>query len=884
MALTTFNVTARIFDQDGAPIEGAVITVRLTVTDRTASGTFTPTDQTFYTDDDGTVVMPLVPNSAGLNGTRYLISAVHPVSGALIYDEKPFTVLSADAYLDTLFGDSPVATEAYVASSLDTFQGYHADLLPLAADMAALAQIVAQITALASVDEDDLAVVAAMSASVTALAAITDDLQALADNSANITALAGQTEDLAALYAIAADITALAGAANGINALSMLAQEISALGNLTAEIAGVADISLEIVGVYQARVQIAVLGQIVDEIAALGPLAADIALLAENIEAIQNVTVALGAIQDEDFTANGIMVRTGLGLYGTITDNSGNWNAAFGWGNHASAGYVLSSAIGVTVQGYSAELAATTAAFTTTLKTKLDAIEAGATADMTAAEILAFLLTVDGAGSNLDADTIDGTQLSSIVTNYQAYADAAVASAVGMAPGALDTLEEIAASLGDDDDFAGTMIAALAGKQAFSTILTNFAALTVGANKLFYGNGTNTFGSTDFTAFARTILDDADGPAVRATIGAGTVSSVALTLPTGLSVSGSPVTTTGTIAVTFTAGYSIPTDASQGNWNTAFGWGNHGSAGYLLPSAIGVTIQGYSAVLAATTASFLTAHATKLGLISVTGGVDLDAINTRVASLDAAVILKGSWDASVGTFPGAGSAQAGESWIVSVGGTVGGTEFTANDRIIAITDNASTTVYAGNWHKADYTDQDVAVVINAATAKTTPVDADLVGLVDSAASNILKKLSWANIKAALKTYFDTLYLSSSAIGTTVQAYDVDTLKADVADVLTAGFANTDFNAGTKSSGTFTPDEALGNQQYATNGGAHTLAPPANSCSMTIHYTNNGSAGAITTSGFTVVDGDAFTTTNAHKFICFITKTNSQSVLTVKAMQ
>jgi len=37
------------------------------------------------------------------------------------------------------------------------------------------------------------------------------------------------------------------------------------------------------------------------------------------------------------------------------------------------------------------------------------------------------------------------------------------------------------------------------------------------------------------------------------------------------------------------------------------------------------------------------------------------------------------------------------------------------------------------------------------------VDADTVGLIDSADSNGLKKLSWANIKATLKAYFDTLY-------------------------------------------------------------------------------------------------------------------------------
>lgn len=48
-------------------------------------------------------------------------------------------------------------------------------------------------------------------------------------------------------------------------------------------------------------------------------------------------------------------------------------------------------------------------------------------------------------------------------------------------------------------------------------------------------------------------------------------------------------------------------------------------------------------------------------------------------------------------------------------------------------------------------------LIDSATAKATPVDADYLGLMDSAASNVLKKLSWANVKATLKTYFDTLY-------------------------------------------------------------------------------------------------------------------------------
>lgn len=46
---------------------------------------------------------------------------------------------------------------------------------------------------------------------------------------------------------------------------------------------------------------------------------------------------------------------------------------------------------------------------------------------------------------------------------------------------------------------------------------------------------------------------------------------------------------------------------------------------------------------------------------------------------------------------------------------------------------------------------------NGLTAKTTPVDADTLNLSDSADSNKSKKLSLANLKATLKSYFDGLY-------------------------------------------------------------------------------------------------------------------------------
>lgn len=147
----------------------------------------------------------------------------------------------------------------------------------------------------------------------------------------------------------------------------------------------------------------------------------------------------------------------------------------------------------------------------------------------------------------------------------------------------------------------------------------------------------------------------------------------------------------------------------------------------------------------------------------------------------------------------------------------------------------------------------------------------------------------ADITGVAATAFGTSLVeaANAAAGRTVmdaEQADADILKADTADVLTAGFAATIHAAGTKSSGTYTPDESDGNLQSATNGGAHTLAPPANDTTIIIQYTNNASAGAITTSGFTAVDGDTISTDDGDDFLFYITNFGSFSHLNVKALQ
>lgn len=173
---------------------------------------------------------------------------------------------------------------------------------------------------------------------------------------------------------------------------------------------------------------------------------------------------------------------------------------------------------------------------------------------------------------------------------------------------------------------------------------------------------------------------------------------------------------------------------------------------------------------------------------------------------------RGSFDASGGAYPssgGSGTAGAilkGDIWTISVAGTLptgqvveigdvvralidtpGNTqanwgitqnnigyvaENSANKTNTVAGNEASTTLYLSVKGYYDYlvglvwlTAQLFGTWISGLVSKATPVDADIIPLMDSADTNKTKGLSWANFKATLKTYFDTLYAPASQLDT-----------------------------------------------------------------------------------------------------------------------
>lgn len=69
-----------------------------------------------------------------------------------------------------------------------------------------------------------------------------------------------------------------------------------------------------------------------------------------------------------------------------------------------------------------------------------------------------------------------------------------------------------------------TVGAALANAQPIDATLTALAGVSTSANKLIYATGADLFATADLSAFARTLIDDADAAAARATLGLATSS------------------------------------------------------------------------------------------------------------------------------------------------------------------------------------------------------------------------------------------------------------------------------------------------------------------------------------------------------------------------
>ena len=209
----------------------------------------------------------------------------------------------------------------------------------------------------------------------------------------------------------------------------------------------------------------------------------------------------------------------------------------------------------------------------------------------------------------------------------------------------------------------------------------------------------------------------------------------------------------------------------------------------------------------------LSADGTKIDFISVTQAVNLDEMEADLAALANGMVYKGDWAANSGSFPGSGVAQTGWFYYVTVAGTVNSVSFNVGDNIVAITDNASSTTFAGNWSKHDNTAavQSVVGLIGAIT-KTSLLTAlnvedgadvtDTTNVTDAGAVMDSEVTNLAQVKA-----FDSTDYATSTQGTT----------ADNAIPKTGGTMTGTLNVPTVDFGDWTITESGGSMYFAYQG-------------------------------------------------------------------
>jgi hypothetical protein len=283
-------------------------------------------------------------------------------------------------------------------------------------------------------------------------------------------------------------------------------------------------------------------------------------------------------------------------------------------------------------------------------------------------------------------------------------------------------------------------------------------------------------------------------------LGGGSVTSVAMTVPTGLTVTGSPITTSGTLAVTLTAGYSIPTTASQTNWDTAFTDRNKWDGG-----ATGLTAATGRTSLGATTVG---GNLFTLSNPSAVTFLRVNADNT-VSTLDAAAFRTAINAQVSGSYL---TAEVDTLATVTGRGATTGTALTLTNATNATSSSTGALVITGG------------LAVNANVyVKGTFLDANSAGTIISARDTIQAVVATTTSTAvdtwAAATYRAVKYLVQITQGTNYQFSEIVVVHNGTTTQMTE-YAVVETNGAL---GTFTADVSAGNARLLVTMGTATSA-------------------------------------------------------------
>jgi uncharacterized protein YfkK (UPF0435 family) len=224
-----------------------------------------------------------------------------------------------------------------------------------------------------------------------------------------------------------------------------------------------------------------------------------------------------------------------------------------------------------------------------------------------------ILTATAGAGISLSVVSGNLNIVNTITNNNQldngagyattSYVTTQINNLVDAAPGTLDTLNELAAALGDDPNFATTVAASIGTKQAQ---LNGTGFVKVTGTTVSYDNSTYLTTGTAASTYV-SLTGSYSNPLWITALGWGKITGT----PTTISGYGITNAYTDAQIQNFFNGANAITGYNKSNWDTAYGWGNHASVGYLtgITSSQVTTALGYTPYNSSNPSGYITSSA-----------------------------------------------------------------------------------------------------------------------------------------------------------------------------------------------------------------------------------------------------------------------------------
>lgn len=401
------------------------------------------------------------------------------------------TVADNDANITSVAGNiSNVNTVAGISSDVTTVAGISSDVTAVVADATdigtvatdianvnTVAGISANVTTVAGISSDvtavaadatDIGTVAGLATEIGALGAITSDITSVNSNASNITAVAGNNTNITTVAGISSDVTtvatnnanvtAVAGNATNINTVASDTADINALGSISANITTVAGVAADVTtvaGISANTTTVAGISSDVTTVAGnsanvttVAGISSDVTTVAGDSADIQTVATNLSSIND-------FADKYRVGTSDPTTDND--------------EGDLFYNTTSDTLKVYNGT-----------------AWEAGVTAG-------SGFLPLTG-GTLTGAIVLNADPSVALGAATKQYVDNEVAGIVDSAPAALDTLNELAAALGDDANFSTTVTNSIATKLPLAGG-TMTGAITFAAGQTFDGRDVSADGT-----------------------------------------------------------------------------------------------------------------------------------------------------------------------------------------------------------------------------------------------------------------------------------------------------------------------------------------------------------------------------------------------------